>query len=323
MHSVSKRNIDIVIARQMVAAAFGGEAAIRRYGDLRDGFFNAAYCIDLADGRRVVLKVAPPPGVQVMRYEHGILRTEVEMLQVVRAKTEAPVPTVYFHDASHAIIDSDYFLMSFVEGEAYNHHRDTFPPRRQAIVEQTIGRYLRQINDITGPFFGYPAMMAPAHQGWRPAFVAMFENLLVDGQERHVTLPVEYEALRARVAAVAPVLDDVQTPHLVHWDLWDGNIFVDPKSGEITGIIDFERALWGDPLMEFQYRTLEISPAFESGYGRSLLESPTAVARRTLYNLYLYLIMIVECAYRNYETDDQERWARQQLAGELERLARL
>jgi hypothetical protein len=47
------------------------------------------------------------------------------------------------------------------------------------------------------------------------------------------------------------------------------------------------------------------------------------VARRTLYNLYLYLIMIVECAYRNYETDDQERWARQQLAGELERLARL
>jgi aminoglycoside phosphotransferase (APT) family kinase protein len=323
MHSVSKRNIGISTARQMVAAAFGGEASVHRYGDLRDGFFNAAYCIDLADGRRVVLKVAPPSEVQVMRYEHDILRTEVQMLQAVRAQTEVPVPTVYYHDASHTVIDGDYFLMSFVPGEAYNHHRDAFSPRRQAIVEQTIGRYLRQINDISGPFFGYPTMAAAAYQSWRAAFLAMFENLLQDGRDRQVALPLAYEALRARVEAVAPALDAVPRPQLVHWDLWDGNIFVDPKSGEITGIIDFERALWGDPLMEFQYRTLEVTPAFESGYGQALLAGPSALARRTLYNLYLYLIMIVECAYRNYETDDQERWARQQLAGELERLARL
>jgi aminoglycoside phosphotransferase (APT) family kinase protein len=151
----------------------------------------------------------------------------------------------------------------------------------------------------------------------------MFDNLLQDGRDKQVTLPLTYEALRARVEAVAPVLDTVVRPQLVHWDLWDGNIFIEPKSGEITGIIDFERALWGDPLMEFQYRTLEVTPAFESGYGQALLAEPAAAARRTLYNLYLYLIMIVECAYRNYETDDQERWARQQLAGELQRLAGL
>jgi hypothetical protein len=33
--------------------------------------------------------------------------------------------------------------------------------------------------------------------------------------------------------------------------------------------------------------------------------------------------MIVECAYRAYETDDQEQWARQQLAAELARLKTL
>jgi hypothetical protein len=43
--------------------------------------------------------------------------------------------------------------------------------------------------------------------------------------------------------------------------------------------------------------------------------------RRTLYNIYLYLIMVIEGSYRNYETDDQERWARQQLAADLERLS--
>ena len=158
---------------------------------------------------------------------------------------------------------------------------------------------------------------------WRQAFLAMLDDLLADGLARRVDLPVDYGTLRAMVGRLAPVLDTVRTPQLVHWDLWDGNIFVDPPSGRITGIIDFERALWGDPLMEFQYRTLELSPAFARGYGQSLLDSPTAVPRRVLYNIYLYLIMLIECAYRDYETDDQERWARQQLTAALKRLETL
>jgi aminoglycoside phosphotransferase (APT) family kinase protein len=323
MHSVSKRNIDVATAGPMVTAAFGAQAAVRRYSDLRDGYFNAAYQIELADGRRVVLKVAPAPDVPVMRYEHGILGSEVQVLRRVAEHTQVPVPEVYFHDDSFTIIDSEYFLMSFVAGQAYNQVRESFTPQRRAIVEQTSGRYLRQINDISGPFFGYPAEANRGYRSWRQAFLAMFEDLLQDGLDKYVVLPLAYDTLQRQVEAVAPVLEEIRTPQLVHWDMWDGNIFVDPRTGLITGLIDFERALWGDPLMEFQYRTLEVTPAFESGYGAALLDSPTAVARRTLYNLYLYLVMVVECAYRHYETDDQERWARQRLAADLDRLAKL
>ena len=92
MHSISKRNIDVATARQMVTAAFGAQAAIRHYDDLRDGYFNAAYQIELTDGRRAVLKVAPPPDVRVLRYEHGILHSEVQMLRLVREHTNVPVP---------------------------------------------------------------------------------------------------------------------------------------------------------------------------------------------------------------------------------------
>jgi aminoglycoside phosphotransferase (APT) family kinase protein len=323
MHSVSKRNIHVATARQIVTAAFDAQAAIRRYDDLRDGYFNAAYQIELTDGRRAVLKVAPPRDVRVLRYERDILRSEVQMLRLVGEHTRVPVPTVYYHDDSNAIIDGEYFLMSFVPGQAYNQVRESYTPQRRAAIEQTVGDYLRQINSISGPFFGYPSMADRHYATWREAFLAMFENLLQDGLDKHVVLPLEYATLRRQVEVAAPALDDVRTPQLVHWDLWDGNIFVEPKSGLITGLIDFERAVWGDPLMEFQYRTLEITPAFESGYGTSLLDSPTALARRTLYNLYLYLIMVIECSYRHYETDDQERWARQQLAADLDRLATL
>ena len=323
MQSVSKRNIDVAVARQMIAAAFGAHAAIGRYAELRDGYFNAAYQIDMADGRRAVLKVAPSPSVRVMRYEHGILGSEVHMLRLVREHTNVPVPEVYFHDDSLTILDSAYFLMSFVTGRAFNLVRDSYTPQRRAIVEQTVGSYLRQINAISGPYFGYPVQASRGYKSWRQAFLAMFEDLLQDGVEKGVELPIAYDTLRRQVEAAAPALDDVRIPQLVHWDLWDGNIFVEPKTGLITGLIDFERALWGDPLMEFQYRTLEVSPAFESGYGASLLDAPSARTRRTLYNLYLYLIMVIECSYRHYETDDQDRWARQQLTADLDRLARL
>jgi len=39
-----------------------------------------------------------------------------------------------------------------------------------------------------------------------------------------------------------------------------------------------------------------------------------------LYNLYLYLIMVIEYTYRQYETHEQENWARSMLAAGLERL---
>lgn len=322
MYSTSKRIVDIGTARRMVHAAFGPEAAIRSYRELRDGYFNAAYRIDLHDGRQIVLKAAPPPDVTVLRYERGIMGTEVEVMRCVREQTNAPVPEVYCYDPSHSLLDSDYYLMEFVAGEAWHRRREQLDEGQRTAIDTAIGGYLAQINAIEGTYFGYMALPVQRFPTWRAAFLAMFDDLLADGKARRVALPWAYEDLRARVAAAAPVLDEVQTPHLVHWDLWDGNIFVD-AAGRITGIIDFERALWGDPLMEFQYRTLEAAPAFVQGYGRSLLHSPTAVARRTLYNLYLYLIMIIECAYRAYETDDQERWARQQLAVELARLAQL
>ena len=36
--------------------------------------------------------------------------------------------------------------------------------------------------------------------------------------------------------------DKVTQPTLVHWDMWEGNIFV--KAGHVVGVIDWERALW-------------------------------------------------------------------------------
>jgi hypothetical protein len=112
-------------------------------------------------------------------------------------------------------------------------------------------------------------------------------------------------------------LEDVKEPALVDWDMWDGNIFVNPETKAITGIVDFERALWGDPLMEVNFGAFGLKPGLVHGYGVDLFVAPNAQICRALYNVYLWLIMVIECTFRQFETKDQELWARQKLIDEL------
>ncbi len=323
MHSISKTTVARDDAERIIHAVFGERVAIRVFEELTDGYFNAAYTITLTDGRTCVLKVAPPADVQVLTYEHGIMHAEVEIMRLVKQRTSVPVPAIYAFDDTRQLLASPFYLMEFVHGVALNKLRDSLAPHTLNNIERTVGEYLRQVNTITGPSFGYAVPAAPRHTSWRAAFLQMIDGVFADGQALDVMLPLPYNVLRAQVALHAAALDEISTPRLVHWDLWDGNIFIDPASEQITGIIDWERALWGDPLMEYQFRTLAPSEAFAAGYGQAMLTGHGTQQRRVLYNIYLYLIMIIECFYRQFDTHTQERWARQQLAQELARLETL
>jgi aminoglycoside phosphotransferase (APT) family kinase protein len=242
-------------------------------------------------------------------------------MELVRARTTIPVPQIHRFDDTRRLLASPYFLMDFVPGVTLDKLRTTLAPADRSAIDRQVGVYLRQMNDIVGPSFGYITPAARRYSSWRAAFLAMLDDILADGVAMDVALPKSYEDVRGLAHRCAAVLDEVTTPRLVHWDLWDGNIFADPATGKLTGVIDFERALWGDPLMEVQYRTLEVSAGFAEGYGCPMLTTPAERLRRLLYNIYLYLIMVIEAAYRQYDSQELELWARQQLAQELERLA--
>jgi aminoglycoside phosphotransferase (APT) family kinase protein len=321
MQSISKTRVSQSTAQQIIGSVFGAQAGIRSFWELTEGYFNAVYAIALDDGRTCVLKAAPPDTIRVLRYEQQIMSAEVSIMQLVQQSTTMPVPAIYAVDASRRILGSPFFLMEFVPGIPLHKLRNMLSPAEQQSIDRTVGAYLRQMNDIVGPSFGYAAPTAPRYRSWAEAFLQMLDDVLADGAALDVPLPLPYGTMREWLRAWSHVLADVTRPQLVHWDLWDGNIFIDPATRQIAGIIDFERALWGDPLMEFQFRGLVDPPDVAAGYGRPMLETPRARQRRLLYNIYLYLIMVIECAYRQYPTHDQERWAREQLAAELERLA--
>ena len=143
---------------------------------------------------------------------------------------------------------------------------------------------------------------------------------MADAVDAEVELPLGVDELAALVDRRAGCLDEVDTAHLVHWDLWDPNVFVDADTLEVVGLVDFERVLWGDPLMEAQFLGKREDDSVSGAYGTPLFSAPHAADRRRLYDLYLALVMTVECAYRNYPTDDIEGVARPMLAAAIDEL---
>jgi aminoglycoside phosphotransferase (APT) family kinase protein len=304
----------------MVAKAFGGAAlaegddAVR---ELKEGWFNAAYSVRLADGREAVLKIAPKHDAEVLQYEKNIMVTEVAAMRLVRQNPAIPVPEIYCYDDARDVCDSDYFFMEKLAGENLEHVSKHLAPDEREAIERQIGVIIRAVNSFSGTYFGLPGNPDLRASTWRAAFTRLVEAALEDGARKGVVFDYGYDVLRATVMRHAPSLDAITTPCLVHWDAWNPNFFV--RDGRVVGIIDFERAMWAEPLMEAQFRQLFSQGINNSmrGYGKTTFTFAEE-QRCYLYSLYLGLVMHVECFYRDYDTDNILTFSRQYIGATMD-----
>ncbi|MDN4070100.1 aminoglycoside phosphotransferase family protein [Paenibacillus vini] len=309
MENMIKRQLTRDELAALIARAFGEQVEITEVHELKDGWFNSAYDLTLNDGSRAVLKVAPHAGAGMMRYERNVMKTEVEVLRLLRGTGNIPVPEVYYYEVEEG--GNECFLMEYLHGTPYNKIKEQLLPEERGQIEEELGRLSRYINEIQSDRFGYFALEEQQGSDWLTVFSDMVSGLLADAKDKDIELPASEEQIKSAIALRKSSLEEVTVPRLVHWDLWDGNVFVD--SGRITGIIDCERALWGDPLMEYYFRTLAGDhSAFLKGYGKEAFTN-LEKERLELYDLYLALILHIECTYRQYSDENHRRWASEHL----------
>lgn len=317
MESITKNRQPAETLKAMVARAYGPDRVPEGedwFEELGHGWFNVAYRIRLRGGDEVVLKIAPPAGVEVLTYERGAMATELAALRLVAERTGVPVPPVDFADDTHELCDADYFFMPFVEGDNLALINEQLPEDERHAYGEMLGAANRELNGIRGAAFG--RLDGPGDPSWRVVYTGMVEDLLRDGERRAVELGFGYDAVRAVLAEHAPLLDEVVEPRFVEWDLWDGNVLV--RDGKITGVIDHERAFYGDPLIEHGFIATQLKAfgdptGFLRGYGIEEL-SPSEAARRRLYCLYISLVMVIETVYRGHTDAGPYEWARERLA---------
>jgi aminoglycoside phosphotransferase (APT) family kinase protein len=248
------------------------------------GKFNNSYWVQVGDAE-LVLRIAPPDEAVFVFYERKMMRQEPELHALLRAKTAVPVAEIVIYDESQKLLDRDYMLMERLAGRPLTEA----PHVNHNHVLRQVGAYLAQVHGLTAEQHGYLGAHKPMEpqDNWADAFVIMWHKMIDDIVGVGHYNEAESNHLRHLLDKYLPLFDRPVTSRLLHMDIWHQNILVD-DSGTVTGLVDWDRALWGDPEIEFavlDYCGIS-QPAFWEGYGQPRDWSPEAQVRQLFYLLY-------------------------------------
>lgn len=324
MKSRTKNRLSEEKIRELVRIHFGRECETGEITELTGGMFNAIYRIERKNEKdAVILKVGVIPDTTLLTYERDIMPVEVECYRMIREQTTVPVPEVLAYDFSKRYIESNYFFMTELKGEPFSKVMKKMGQENADRIREELAGYLYQIHGIKGKYFGYFTKdERRQYSTWKEAFFHMFRQILADGREHRVKLP--YARIMAALQRHDGSLEDVREPSLVEYDCHEGNIFV-KKTGNsytIEGILDFERAFWGDPIADFPTAfvftdDIRKETAFLNAYlrvsGRNAYTETDAV-KYQLYRMYILTIMAAETfRYGFLYGKLQGMWAKWQL----------
>ncbi|WP_018351962.1 phosphotransferase family protein [Longispora albida] len=267
-HDDFQRPLAAETIEAMCRQTFGVDTVVTSAVELDGGMYNSTYCVTL-DGHAapVILRVAPEPPRQ-RRSERQLMRTEYATLPYL-ASLGPLVPRVLGADFTGSLINRDHMFQNLLPGvpapkalRGYD-HADWGPLFAQ------LGAITRRVHDVRGPHFG--PIAGPGHTTWSEAVVAMFADLAADVDDLGLDSADLWEVIDL-VSADTAVLDEITEPRLLHGDLWTTNILLarDAPSPVITGVLDADRALWGDPAADWPIRMAQARPgreAFWTAYG--------------------------------------------------------
>jgi aminoglycoside phosphotransferase (APT) family kinase protein len=286
--------MDTSKARELIEGQLGpGDWAATRFGA---GKFSEVFAAESRRGR-YVLRVAPPDSVRQLFYEYRMMRQEPALHTRLLTETNVPVPEIAAFDFSRRTVDRDYLIMPRLAGVPLS--QADLPPGPAARALREWGQYVAQIHSLTDPetrfgYLGEHNCMDP-QPTWGEAFAVMYRKELADIVNCGIYTPAVAEKSMALLEANLEVFDACRTSHLLHGDLWVTNLLV-KEDGEVTGVLDFDRACWGD--IEWDLAIAEYCgvtrPPFWEGYARPVdTHTGDAAVRRMFYLLYEHQKYIV------------------------------
>ena len=301
---VSKNHQTEEDVRRITERALG--VGVLSSSPLTAGQCNALYDVRLEDGGRCVLKVAPSGDVRLRRGEAWLMKTEIFAMRLAADLPGVPVPRVLFADDSRTVCSAPYFIMEYAKGHPAAADRKSWTPDEKDDWYRRFGAMIRRISAAESDRFGIAA--SGREFGTLSGFVGdLLEMILADLTDFGVETGADPRAVLARFPSDEDAFREVRVPRLVHYDFWENNVMI--EGDRITALIDWERALFGDPLMEDRFRGYAICPALLEGYGKSTLTE--AEERRCLwYDLIMDGCLMADVFVRQYADDGQYRWAR-------------
>lgn len=228
--------------------AFPGED-LRGSTEIKSGRFNTTYKLQVGVRDPVILRIAPNPNLMVYTHERNLLRREHSIHPYIASASNL-VPKILFSDFSREIIERDYTVQSFIEGTNGDENLAQQSLEENITLWKLLTDISTQIGQVEGKGFGLPDPNLQ-FSTWSLALINIMENMIADVDRFSMDTSSPKDILKI-MSENTGKLDAVSKPKLSHGDLWPKNTLVNKDEGvRITGLLDYERAFWGDPNSEW------------------------------------------------------------------------
>lgn len=277
---------------------------------LKGGVFNCTFRMNLSSGEHIVTHIAPKSD-KLFSYERYLMSAE-QQASALCEKNGVPVPRILFVDESLLLIDRRYMLSEFIPATSLS--QIDLPPKAKEACYEDAGRAICRMHGISGSQFGRLAHLVHGKGFSRWSEALLYEVEVWKAVAKPVALfsDIVFATIDAIFQAHTELLDQITVPHLVHGDLWSGNILASIDAGvcRFRAIIDMDHALWGDP--EYDFSGSMLNDAFAKGYGSRLLEyeeNKDSFVRRKLYLLYYSMKQCykLQCLHHDLERSNIQR----------------
>jgi aminoglycoside phosphotransferase (APT) family kinase protein len=280
--------ISVATAQSIVDQAVSGRV-VAAISTLHGGEIAAVYEVAFADLAHppLVLKVYPDD-------LHWKMQKEVTVVGLVQDRLRVPTPRILLADDSKTLLGLNFIVMSKLDGSILGQLERTLASEQRVSAYAQIGQLLREFHRIPMEAFGYIGAKGiwTAHSSNHAYLTHQFQRKLTEFTERGGD-PGLAERIAAHFAERAELLNACARAVLCHNDLHAGNLLATITNGSLrlTGVLDFEGALAGDPLMDvakaLYYLDEESRRALLGGYGA--MDREHWFQTLDLYHLYFVL----------------------------------
>jgi len=325
LHSKSRisKELSETEIRGIVRAQLGVDGELR--ATLRKGgLFNTTYKIVAPSaGREWILRAGPVHREYLMGFERNLMEAERQVYDLF-ARSGVPCPVVVACDTSKTIVDRDYMITEYIESVPLSD--EAVPEAAKIALYEQAGAAAAKMHGIRGAKFGRVSDLSGGggNESWG-GYLAAHVAELGESCLRYAVLDKPTVTRIVRLFDTnAALYAEIDTPRLVHADLWAGNVLVRPTGAngeaELAAIIDADRAIFGDVDFEFASPWM-INEAFLKGYGeRGEMEADRSI-RIDTYKLIYYLIdtYVWKIQYDNDEEHETNKRRMLEMLDDLER----
>jgi aminoglycoside phosphotransferase (APT) family kinase protein len=254
----------------MSQRAFGQDTEVTSARELAGGLYNSTYLIEIKGRSCVILRVAPEAHRQ-LKLEWRLMRNEYAATPYF-APLAHMIPRILFADWSGELTRRDYMFQSRLDGLPGIDGLKLYPRATWGTYYRQLGSITAEIHKIRGERFG--SVYSHGFTKWSDSVLAMLADIIAD----MIEFRLDAHDVRQAFAAItlnSDLLDEITEPRLLHGDLWTSNILLaeDGREPRIVGLLDHDRAWWGDPAADWVFSILagkpaEVQAAFLSTYGQ-------------------------------------------------------